>query len=70
MYDAHSHGTHVAGIAGALVNGSGIYGAYSRALIVPLKALSDSGVGSTYDISRAIRYAADNGIPVINMSLG
>jgi hypothetical protein len=68
--DVHSHGTHVAGIVGAVVNGTGIYGTYSRALLVPLKALSDSGIGSTYDISRAIRYAADTGVPVINMSLG
>ena len=67
--DVHSHGTHVAGIIWAAVNGRGIYGVYSQALIVPLKALWDTGNGSTYGISNAIRYAADNGISVINMSL-
>src|SRR6185369_13846778 len=36
----------------------------------PLKVLSGSGSGSVAGIADAIRYAADNGAKVINMSLG
>src|SRR5205085_10712081 len=38
--------------------------------IMPLKVLSGSGSGSVAGIAAAIRYAADNGAKVINMSLG
>lgn len=35
-----------------------------------LKVLDASGAGSSYDIAEAVNYAANNGIPVINLSLG
>ena len=37
---------------------------------MPLKVLSGSGSGSVGGIADAIRYAADHGAKVINMSLG
>jgi thermitase len=65
------HGTHVAGIAAAIGNnGIGIAGVSWGARIMPLKILNSSGNGGTYELSQAIRYAADNGARVINMSLG
>jgi len=69
--DEHSHGTHVAGTIAAIGNNNlGIIGVAPKAKILPLKALSDSGSGSAFDIAKAIRYAADMGADVINMSLG
>lgn len=69
--DDHGHGTHVAGtIAQATNNGIGVAGVAPKATIMPLKVLSASGSGSVAGIADAIRYAADNGASVINMSLG
>jgi serine protease len=69
--DDHGHGTHVAGtIAQSTNNGIGVAGIAYKARIMPLKVLSASGSGSVGDIADAIRYAADHGAKVINMSLG
>ncbi|MEE9382345.1 MAG: S8 family serine peptidase [Nannocystaceae bacterium] len=69
--DDHAHGTHVAGtIAQATDNGIGVAGVAHAATIMPLKVLDGSGRGSVAGIANAIRYAADHGAHVINMSLG
>jgi subtilisin family serine protease len=66
----HPHGTHVAGIAGAATgNGVGIAGVAPDAKLMAVKVL-DAGQGSFADIGRGIRYAADNGAQVINLSIG
>lgn len=65
------HGTAVSGIAAATGNnGVGIAGVSWGAKILPLQALNDDGEGDTLTISHAIRYAADRGVDVINLSLG
>ena len=70
-YDDHGHGTHVAGtIAEATNNSEGVAGLAYGATIMPLKVLSASGSGTSADIADAIRWAADKGANVINMSLG
>jgi len=69
--DDHGHGTHVAGtIAQATNNALGVAGVAYKARIMPLKVLSARGFGSVGDIADAVRYAADHGAKVINMSLG
>ena len=69
--DDHGHGTHVTGtIAQVTHNGLGVTGVARNVKIMPLKVLSGSGSGSVAGIADAIRYAADNGAKVINMSLG
>jgi serine protease len=69
--DDHGHGTHVAGtIAQATNNKLGVSGVAFGAKIMPLKELSSSGSGSMAAIAQAIRWAADHGAQVINMSLG
>jgi serine protease len=69
--DDHAHGSHVAGtIAQKTNNGIGVTGVAHEATIMPLKVLSADGRGSVPGIANAIRYAADNGASVINMSLG
>ena len=69
--DEHGHGTHVAGIAAANTgNGLGVAGVAPDARILPVRALDAGGsepqAGVVYD---AVRWAADNGADVINMSL-
>jgi subtilisin family serine protease len=69
--DDHFHGTHVAGtIAESTNNGRGGAGMAPLAKILPLKVLSAEGSGSSASIAEAIRYAADHGAQVINLSLG
>lgn len=69
--DDHAHGSHVAGtVAQTTNNGIGVAGVAFESTIMPLKVLSGDGRGSVPGIANAIRYAADNGAQVINMSLG
>jgi serine protease len=69
--DDHGHGSHVTGtIAQMTNNGIGVAGVALDVKIMPLKVLSGSGSGSVGGIADAIRYAADHGAKVINMSLG
>ncbi|NJM20265.1 MAG: peptidase S8 [Richelia sp. RM2_1_2] len=69
--DDNGHGTHVAGtIAQATNNSWGVAGIAYEARLMPLKVLSSYGGGTVADIAEAIKFAADNGADVINMSLG
>ncbi|HEY3447920.1 MAG TPA: S8 family serine peptidase [Myxococcales bacterium] len=69
--DDHGHGTHVAGtIAQVTNNGLGVAGIAYKATLMPVKVLDANGSGSSADIADAIRWAADHGAKVINMSLG
>lgn len=69
--DRQSHGSHVAGtIAQTTNNGIGVAGVASRVKIMPVKVLSDEGWGSDVDVADGIRWAADHGANVINLSLG
>lgn len=69
--DDNAHGTHVAGtIAQSTNNAIGTAGVAFGATLMPVKVLNASGSGSYSAISSGIRYAADHGAKVINMSLG
>jgi cell wall-associated protease len=64
------HGTHVAGIIGAMRgNNLGIDGIAKNVLIMPVRAVPN-GDERDKDIANAIYYAVDNGATVINMSFG
>jgi len=64
------HGTHVAGIIGAVRdNGLGLQGIANNVQIMGVRMVPD-GDERDKDIANAIRYAADNGAKVINMSFG
>jgi serine protease len=70
-YDDHGHGTHVAGtIAQTTNNGKGTAGLAYCATLMPIKVLSKRGFGTVANVAEGIRFAADNGAQVINMSLG
>jgi subtilisin family serine protease len=69
--DGDPHGTHVAGIAGAVTNNSvGIGGVAPDTDLLAVRVLNDAGEGSFEDVARGIRYSADQGADVINLSLG
>lgn len=69
--DDQCHGTHVAGtVAQSTNNGKGVGGVAFGTRIMPVKVLSRSGSGSLADVADGIRFSADNGATVINMSLG
>lgn len=68
--DYNSHGTHVAGIAAASNNETGIIGANPQALIMPVTVMQSDGTGDAATIARGIEYAVENGANIINMSFG
>ncbi len=72
--DAHGHGTHCAGIAGAATNnGKGIASLNWDGKFVEIssyQALGDAGFGSLESIAQAIIDATTDGADVISMSLG
>jgi serine protease len=69
--DDQGHGTHVAGtIAQSTNNGYGVAGIAYEAKLMPIKVLAASGGGTIADIAEGIKFAADRGANIINMSLG
>jgi subtilisin len=70
--DDNGHGTHVAGIIGALNNSFGVVGVAAGTKIIALKALDGDGQGSTSQIIMALNYVGQNAKSgeVVNMSLG
>lgn len=70
-YDDHGHGTHVGGtIAESTNNREGVAGLAFDATLMPIKVLDEYGSGLSSDVADGIRFAADNGADIINMSLG
>ena len=77
--DLDGHGTHVSGTIGQLTNnGIGVAGMAYNVRIMPVKVLDDAWdcifnspeFGTDDTVARGVRYAADNGANVINMSIG
>jgi subtilisin family serine protease len=65
-----THGTHVAGIIGAVRgNGMGLDGVAPAVKLMIVRTVPD-GDERDKDVANAIRYAVDNGAQVINMSFG
>ncbi|MBQ7200629.1 MAG: S8 family serine peptidase [Eubacterium sp.] len=61
--DQHFHGTHVAGTVVDCTPGLNVK-------IMPVRVLDASGYGTSTTIGLGVRYAADHGASVINLSLG
>jgi serine protease len=77
--DMDGHGTHVTGTLGELTNNNtGAAGIAYNVKLMPVKVISTDwddifnspNVGTDDVVARGIRYAADNGANIINMSLG
>jgi len=68
--DREGHGTFVAGILGESTNNhAGLAGIAYGASLMPVRVLDADGTGDAATISKGIRYAADHGAQVINLSL-
>ena len=77
--DLDGHGTHVAGTIGQLTNNSaGVAGMAYNVRLMPVKVIEgiwDEVFGSPFVgtddvVARGIRYAADNGAKILNLSIG
>lgn len=70
--DGNGHGSHVAGIIGALDNNIGVVGVAPGARLWAVKVLTNYGTGTTAQIVAGIDWVAEhaNDIEVANMSLG
>lgn len=76
--DDNGHGTHCAGIVGALDNGFGVVGVAPGVTVVPVKVLDSAGSGYTSAIISGLDWVAatlkdtdtTNDIRVANLSLG
>ncbi len=64
------HGTGVAGVIGAVTDNANLVAGVAQVRIMALRALGPNGEGSSYNTSAAIRWAADRGARIINLSLG
>ncbi|MFZ3131523.1 MAG: S8 family serine peptidase [Desulfosporosinus sp.] len=68
--DNNGHGTSVAGIAAAQLNGVGVVGVAYAAKIMPIKVMDNTGEGADDIIAQGIVWAAEHGANIINLSLG
>ena len=69
--DENHHGTHVAGIIGAVTNNAkGIAGITWENPILPIKVAGAQTLLSHSNIAKGLTYATDQGAKVINMSFG
>jgi len=77
--DFDGHGTHVSGTIGQLTNDNiGTAGVAFNVKLMPVKVIDSiwddlfgaPNMGDDATVARGIRYAADNGAKVINMSIG
>jgi subtilisin family serine protease len=68
--DDNGHGTHVAGIVGAVDNDIGVIGTAQQTNLWGVKVLDKNGAGYLSDVIDGITWSINNDMEVINMSLG
>ncbi len=70
-YDGSSHGTAVVSLIASTMNATGIAGIAPEVTIMPIKVFANgAATTTTARIASGIRWAADHGADIINLSLG
>lgn len=69
LSDPNGHGTHVSGLVAAENAGQRL-GSGTNAEIMALRAFDPAGLAGTIDIARALAYALDKGVDIVNCSWG
>ena len=64
------HGTGVSGVVAAVTDNSQWIAGTAQISLMAVRALGSNGQGSSLNVSQAIRWAADHGARIINLSLG
>jgi len=68
--DRNGHGTLVAGIVVAAVdNGVGVASVAPGVTVLPVRVLDEDGTGSSDDVADGIRWATEQGVDIVNLSL-
>ncbi|MEJ7766126.1 MAG: S8 family serine peptidase, partial [Acidimicrobiales bacterium] len=67
--DDRGHGTHVAGIVAAPVDGTGVAGVAPEASLLIVKALDADGSGESLDVVAGIDWLLSRDVHVLNLSL-
>ncbi len=68
--DDNGHGTHVAGIVGARNNPVGVIGVAPESDLYAVKVLGRKGTGHHSQVLAGLCWATQNGMDVVNLSLG
>jgi subtilisin family serine protease len=68
--DVYGHGTKIAGIIAANINGIGIAGVAPDVRLLNVKIADDTGMCRASDLAQGIIWAVDMGADVINISIG
>lgn len=66
--DEAGHGTHVAGIVGARMNGFGVVGVAPECDIYIAKAFDGQGRGEKKNVVKSMKWMIENQVDIINMS--
>lgn len=66
--DLSGHGTHVAGIVGARMNGLGVIGVAPECELYIAKAFDGQGKGDKTSIIKSLKWMLENEVDIINMS--
>lgn len=69
--DLTGHGTHVAGIIGAMTNNSlGVAGVGADVKLMSVRTLNSQGNSTLLSVVKSVEWAVDHGAKIINLSLG
>ena len=68
-HDDNGHGTHVAGVIAAQLNGKGIVGLAPNVELYAVKAMNAYGLGTTSSLIDAVSWSIQNNIQVANLSI-
>lgn len=68
--DGEGHGTNVAGIVGAPLNGNTVSGVAPNVRLLIVRVLDDNGSGFLSDVANGVIHSSQMGAKVLNLSLG